>query len=452
MLIIMHNEHDDVTLLRGGSHPSRAVCSFSVELSLLAARPPECPLLLSDFMQQFVGINYHIFLLNSSSTETSYTSFYKIMHSSIKIFDLIMFASFWLTCKNNWPLFSGFWKPFCCFRFSFNSAGHLHHLASSLSDPNLVHLANTKLPDLLLASKEKSTTSSYLSAWRRWENWAASKPDIVTYPVDPFHLSLYISHLATTGKKSVADSAIAAIKWAHNAGGLPSPTDNPMVKMALQGHKRLTAAPTTRKQPITPQILAQLVSSHGHKNATLFDLRTLFVILTSYAGFLRFDDISSVRRKDCTFTSDRLTIHLEKSKTDQYRQGSEVTIARTYGPMCPVAVAERYFSALGDPPNSLMPVLRRLSKSKQGFVPTSHPLSYSRTREIVLDALKPHVPDISVYGLHSMRSGGASAASNSLVSDFLISRHGRWKSDKARNMYIQPDSASKLLPSLSLGL
>ncbi len=325
-------------------------------------------------------------------------------------------------------------------------------MAASLRDPDLVNLASSKLPQLLLGSKATSTTKKYHSAWKKWEAWAATKDGVQVFPVIPYQLSLYISHLAELGAKSAADIAMASMKFMHSMAGLPSPTDNSMVVLALQGFKRLTASPTVRKEPITPDILSNLIIAHGHLNATLADLRVLFVIFISYAGFLRFNDISNISRSDCTILKDRLNIRLKKSKTDQFREGAEVVIARTFKSTCPVALAERFFEAMGDPLNCQLPLIRRLTKSSRGLSPSIHPLSYTRTREIVLDCLKPFVPNISSFGLHSLRSGGASAACNAHVPALLISRHGRWKTEKARNAYLKPDSLLKLLPSQSLGI
>ena len=39
-------------------------------------------------------------------------------------------------------------------------------------------------------------------------------------------------------------------------------------------------------------------------------------------------------------------------------------------------------------------------------------MSYTRLREIFIEAFKPHVLDITKFGLHSLSSGGASAAAN----------------------------------------
>ena len=51
------------------------------------------------------------------------------------------------------------------------------------------------------------------------------------------------------------------------------------------------------------------------------------------------------------------------------------------------------------------------------------------------------------YGLHSLRSGGVSLAARSDVSDRLSKRHGRWKSDGAKDGYIKQSVES--LPLVS---
>ena len=47
------------------------------------------------------------------------------------------------------------------------------------------------------------------------------------------------------------------------------------------------------------------------------------------------------------------------------------------------------------------------------------PLSYTRMRELFIDAFRPFVSDIKKYGLHSLKSGGATTAANLGISDRL---------------------------------
>ena len=56
----------------------------------------------------------------------------------------------------------------------------------------------------------------------------------------------------------------------------------------------------------------------------------------------------------------------------------------------------------------------------------------SRCREIFLESLRALGYDLKDYGLHSLRSGGATAAHT--VSERL-KLHGRWKSDHVKDLY-----------------
>lgn len=65
-------------------------------------------------------------------------------------------------------------------------------------------------------------------------------------------------------------------------------------------------------------------------------------------------------------------------------------------------------------------------------------------REIGLDSSK--------FALHSLRSGGVTAAANKNVSDRLLKIHGRWVTDRAKDGYIKDSTEQKLLVSMNLGL
>ena len=71
-------------------------------------------------------------------------------------------------------------------------------------------------------------------------------------------------------------------------------------------------------------------------------------------------------------------------------------------------------------------------------------MSYSRTREIVLQAFVELGYPKNLFGLHSLRAGGAG------VSDRLFKRHGRWKTDQAKDGYIKDKLDSLLSVSRSL--
>ena len=56
------------------------------------------------------------------------------------------------------------------------------------------------------------------------------------------------------------------------------------------------------------------------------------------------------------------------------------------------------------------------------------------------------------FGVHSLRSGGASAAAQASVPDRWFKRHGRWRSENAKDGYIKENLQDRLQVSRSLGL
>ena len=92
------------------------------------------------------------------------------------------------------------------------------------------------------------------------------------------------------------------------------------------------------------------------------------------------------------------------------------------------------------------------SRSKTYKLRGDRPLSYTRTREIILDALANLGLDKSKYGLHSLRSGGASTAANVGVSDRLFKKHGRWVSENAKDGYVHESLDEKLSVTQNLGI
>ena len=79
-------------------------------------------------------------------------------------------------------------------------------------------------------------------------------------------------------------------------------------------------------------------------------------------------------------------------------------------------------------------------------------LGYTRLRELFLSKLSELCFDPKQFGLHSLRSGGASAAANAGVLDWLFKRHGRWHSESAKNSNVKDSMTALMSVSESLNL
>lgn len=310
------------------------------------------------------------------------------------------------------------------------------------------------LPGLLQKSRADSTCKKYENSFIRWKNWAFcngfGRSDIL--PAKPLSVSLYLCSLiqSANGSSSII-SAFYGIKRFHDLYDLKSPTESKLVQNVLEAGKRILAKPCSKKEPVTIGILTDLYKRlYVENNAK--NQRIICACLIAYAGFLRSSELLNILVSDIVFDKEYMGIFMESSKTDKYRDGAWIIIARTGTVLCPVMNVEKYihWARLKDTHY----LFCNLSKVKNGYISreSNKKMSYSNLRDQFKVALKPHVPDIKKYCLHSLRSGGATAAAQNGIKDRLFKRHGRWLSDTAKDGYVKDSLKERLSVSLALGL
>ena len=98
----------------------------------------------------------------------------------------------------------------------------------------------------------------------------------------------------------------------------------------------------------------------------------------------------------------KLQLFIESSKTDKYRDGVFVVVAVTGKVSCPVNMMNRYLEKAQLSHDS--PLYCQLSKTKYGYKARARRLSYTRLRELVIEAFRGIVPNLARVGTHSLRS------------------------------------------------
>lgn len=91
-------------------------------------------------------------------------------------------------------------------------------------------------------------------------------------------------------------------------------------------------------------------------------------------------------------------------------------------------------------------------KSKKCYRVRSESLSYSRCRELIKEKIEVLGLNAKDYSTHSLRRGGATACALNNVPDRLFKKHGRWKSEYAKDGYVTESMEEKLEVSSKLGL
>ena len=152
-----------------------------------------------------------------------------------------------------------------------------------------------------------------------------------TNSLDAAHL---MSLIQTSNSASPVINAFYSIKWFHSVLNFVSPTDGSLVSNILESAKRKLAKPISKKEPITSELLdkmyTRLFSDGNVKN------QRICACLISYAGFLRSNELLNIKRCDILIYNTHMSIFIESSKTDKYRDGAWVVLSRTRRSLCPV--------------------------------------------------------------------------------------------------------------------
>lgn len=324
--------------------------------------------------------------------------------------------------------------------------------SSGVGENNVLRSLAGKMALYIVDSKSENTSKKYFAGFNRWKSFI-NEHGFSDLPAEPVHVALYLTFLIDKhSSPSVLQSAIYSIKWAHELNGYIDPTSNSFIKFLLESCKRRNGKPVVKKDPVDNIMLRELCSIY-QDSSDLLVIRDLTMILIAYAGFLRFDELSSLTCRDIKIYEEYMSIFLSHSKTDQYRQGNEILISKGSSQACPLLMYKRYLGLSSLDVDSdhfvFRPIFRSGGTAK--LIYKNKKLSYTAARQNIVKRLKMVAPQLNL-GLHSLRSGGASAAAKSDVNERCIKRHGRWKSDLSKDGYIADSFDNRISVSKNLGL
>ena len=133
-------------------------------------------------------------------------------------------------------------------------------------------------------------------------------------------MCLYIGSLIQQGVSvAVLESNFYSIKWFHDINYPSNPCSDKLLNTILEGGRRILSKPIKKKEPITADILKLIVSRFGSE-FDLSKLRVCVLCLLGFSGFLRYSELSNIRRNNIVIHDTHLEILVENSKTDVYRR------------------------------------------------------------------------------------------------------------------------------------
>ena len=168
------------------------------------------------------------------------------------------------------------------------------------------------------------------------------------------------------------------------------------MKCLLEAGKLLNSIPIKNRDTISSDTLKALCDVFKHTEDVLY-LRDLTMILLGYEGFLRFNEINKLKCNDIEFKEDHMILKIRKSKTDVYRSGKDVFIAKCSSTACPQSMLYKYLRATEQDVKSdkflFRPVNR--SKGKAKLLVVNKKMSFTIARECIVGKLRLVAPDLN---------------------------------------------------------
>lgn len=313
-----------------------------------------------------------------------------------------------------------------------------------------------ELPDIILKSRSVNTRKSYESHFKRWIQWCKSMNIEQTFPALDFHVALFLGYLIQNGSSvSVIEGVYYSIKWLHDMSDTKNPCDTKIVSFMLDAARKTCGAPVQKKKPITADMIVKLFEMYPLTSINLYHLRSLVMFILGFAGFLRISELINLRNTDIEFEETHIKLNIRSSKTDQCNAAQTVIIAKTEKLTCPFNVLKLYMDRAGLNNSTETCIFKAFNFNKNNKVfklRKTGNLSYTRCRELIREKITDLGLNPNDYGTHSLRRGGATASAMNNISDRLLKKHGRWKSDKAKDGYIFESEKQKLSVSANLGI
>ena len=300
---------------------------------------------------------------------------------------------------------------------------------------------------VLLASRANNTVRQYSARYLVFRSFCVSS-GFSFLPCTVPNCFLFFSHLLDTGiSRATFTSFFYAVRFVHDLAGLGNPCNNTVMSYLFDAGCRLLAKTPNRRRPVSLSTIRTAFLFHSCASRPLTQFRTECFISVSFFGFFRANETLHLQLKHVSFEDSFVRIFVPKRKNDQFREGHEVLLTKLNESVCPFTLLSTYIKMLS--PTSpdcylFVPLSFSVLTGLHSAKSFSKPLSYST----MLDAVRGYLNEAHVlpdnFGLHSLRAGAASEAAANGVDNRILKKHGGWKSDTARDMYIADSTASRL--------
>jgi len=288
---------------------------------------------------------------------------------------------------------------------------------------------------LAAESRSQPTRRAYETAWRQFGSFCAELGEL-SLPASPETVALYITERSATVSQSTISKDLAAIAANHLDSGLPSPTNDDLVRRIRRGVRRSKGtAPDRQVKPILRDDMRKLVDAidDGSPRGT----RDKAVLLLAWSSAARRSELAAFTLGDLEFVPEGIRLRFRAGKTDQ--EGKGVYLGVPLAPdarYCPVGAIRDWIAVLpgGDEMDDRMPLFREIRGRK--VYPTA--MSGRAVARAIKRACSRAGLSEDAYAGHSTRAGFATEAAKAGIALEALARHCRHRSLETTRRYVRP--------------
>jgi site-specific recombinase XerD len=276
------------------------------------------------------------------------------------------------------------------------------------------------------AEKAAATRRAYGTDFAIFRAWCAER-GLDALPTSPETVAAFLAHEASRNvKASTIGRRTAAIRYAHKLAGLPTPTDDELVKATVRGIRRTLGTAKTKKAPATAERLLAMAANTGDG---LKGQRDRALLLLGFAGALRRSELVALDIEDIEEAPDGMKVTIRHSKTDQ--EGAGQSIAVPFGKIaCPVVALKEWIAAAGLRSGAIFRSVNRHGQAGERL-----------TDQSVADIVKEHAGRLRLdprqFAGHSLRAGFLTSAAGRGASIFKMMDVSRHRSVETLRGYVR---------------
>ena len=282
-------------------------------------------------------------------------------------------------------------------------------------------------------STSENTRKAYASDLRIFSKWCQNN-NCSLLPANASDVANFLASQAENGLgASTLNRRLAAIRYAHEAKGFPSPTGDALVTATLKGIRRTQKRPVNKKAAATIDRIHRLLAQIDAES--IRGKRDHALLLLGFSGAFRRSELALLELSDIEFNEHGLTVTFRQSKTDQNAVGQ--TIAIPNGKLKIIDVLRRWLAVSGITEGA---IFRKISKSgKVG----RYALADKSVALIVKKYAAKAGLEVDDFAGHSLRSGFTTSAAEAGANLFKIMDVTRHKSVDTVRGYVSSAEAFK---------